>query len=436
MVHRVKAAAAALALLALAATTTPASANVLGIHTMIQDNNDVIRQLDQAAALCGRGGWVKQLMYVQDGSEWHFDPKWVQFTDGARKRHLNVVARLHYVPPGWRASADAFASKPKSDPDGTYNAYRDLIRGFVQRFNGRLHYAEIWNEPNIGLEWDWQASPEEFVRAMMAGYDGVKEADPTCQVLFPGLAPTGDNANGNMDNEVFLRRCFESSYLCPRDGRPFKDHFDILGNHSYALNHPVDYRDDKYSAIGYVWEWNICALFGKRPPVLITECGYLLGNREDTRYPAVTEENRATNIYRSFRDVWARDSRVLGAMPYYLHASEGWRGHESGFWWVQNDGTPTPQYNAVKALRPVLEDAPGNLLDPYGNAVRVFQEDGTDMADAVAILRVAFGVTPAETLEWRAVTRADVWPRDDPDERLTVEDALSVLQLIAGLETH
>ena len=65
----------AIALLALAS----ARANVLGIHTMVQDNAETAQQLDEAAELCGWGGWVKQLMYVQDGTEWAFDPKWRAF---------------------------------------------------------------------------------------------------------------------------------------------------------------------------------------------------------------------------------------------------------------------------------------------------------------------------------------------------------------------
>jgi hypothetical protein len=101
-----------LLLLAAIFALAPAHANVLGIHTMVQDNNETTQQLDEAAALCGWGGWVKQLMYVQDGTEWTFDPKWTDFVDGARQRHLNVVARLHYLPPSFRADPNNFASKP------------------------------------------------------------------------------------------------------------------------------------------------------------------------------------------------------------------------------------------------------------------------------------------------------------------------------------
>src|SRR5947209_8751191 len=102
-----------------AATLAPARANVLGIHTMVQDNNETTQQLDQSAELCGTGGWAKQLMYVQDGVQWTFDPKWTQFVDGARQRHLNVVARLHYLPPNFRADPNNFSSKPKNDTDGS-----------------------------------------------------------------------------------------------------------------------------------------------------------------------------------------------------------------------------------------------------------------------------------------------------------------------------
>lgn len=118
-------------------------ANALGIHTMVQDNGETISQLDLATELCGRGGWVKQLMYVQDGTEWSFDSKWTTFLDGARLRSLNAVARLHYLPPSYRANPSNFAGKPKLGVDGHYTAYKDLIRGFVSRSRGSLHYIEL-----------------------------------------------------------------------------------------------------------------------------------------------------------------------------------------------------------------------------------------------------------------------------------------------------
>jgi hypothetical protein len=408
-----------------------AHANILGIHTMIQDNGESTQQLDQAAELCGWGGWVKQLMYVQDGTNWGFDPKWTAFVDGARARHLNVVARLHYLPPFCRADAANFASKPKSDADGSFTSYKNLIRGFVSRFNGRLHYIEIWNEPNLGYEWNTYPNAEEFVKVMMAGYDGAKEADPACRVLFPGLAPTGGTAdNQNVNNLTFLRTCFQSTYKCPRDGRAFRDHFDILGNHSYALNHPATFKADKYSVYGYTWELNVCAEFGVAPPVLITECGYALGNRDDTSMPAVTEQSRANDMVIAFRDVWAKDPRVLGAMSYFLHAIE--RTSDQPFFWVRDDGTRTPQFVAVKALKPILSDFPGNLVNRYGNLRHDSAVDRVSVVDAVAIAQVAVSTSPSP--EPYLVTAADVAPSGAPDDMLTLADAVRVMRFASGLE--
>lgn len=418
-----------IALLALVAAG--ARANVLGIHTMIQDNGETTQQLDQAAELCGWGGWVKELMYVQDGTDWHFDQKWIDFVDAARQRHLNVVARLHYLPPGFRADPNNFSSKPKNDADGSFTSYKNLIRGFVARFSGRLHYVEIWNEPNLSYEWNTYPNAEEFVKVMMAGCDGAKEADPTCRVVFPGLAPTNGTAdNQNIDNLTFLRSCFQSTYTCPRDGKTFKDHFDILGNHSYALNHPAAYSADKYSIKGYLWELSICSQFGKSPKVLITECGYSLGNQDDGGYPAVTEESRASNMLSAFRNYWAADPRVLGAMPYFLHAAE--RTSDRPFFWVRDDGSRTPQFTSVKSTKPELTDVPGNLINRYGNLRRTSGFDGLNLADAIAVTRVAAGIDPAP--EPYQVTTADVAPADAPDGLITFADAVRVTRMIAGLD--
>lgn len=411
--------------------TCSAHANILGIHTMIQDNEESTQQLDQAAELCGWGGWVKQLMYVQDGTDWGFNSKWTEFVDGARARHLNVVARLHYLPPSYRADAGNFASKPKSDADGSFTSYKNLIQGFVSRFNGRLHYIEIWNEPNLGYEWNTYPNAEEFVKVMMAGYDGAKEADPACRVVYPGLAPTdGTPDNQNVDNLAFLRSCFQSDYKCPRDGKAFKDHFDILGNHSYALNHRATYKADKYSVYGYTWELSVCSEFGVTPPVLIVECGYALGNRDDGSIPAVTEESRANDMVIAFRDVWAKDKRVLGAMPYFLHAGE--RTPDQPFFWVRDDGTRTPQFDAVKALKRILSDIPGNLVNRYGNLRHDSAVDRVTVLDAVAIARVAASISPPP--EPCYVTAADVAPAGAPDDMLTLADAMRVMRFASGLE--
>ena len=415
----------------LALTGAGARANILGIHTMIQDNGESTQQLDQAAELCGWGGWVKQLMYVQDGTEWKFDTKWTPFVDGARQRHLNVVARLHYLPPSFRADPNNFASKPKSDADDSFTSYKNLIQGFVARFGGHLHYIEIWNEPNLGYEWNTFPDAEEFVKVMMAGYDGAQEADPACRVLFPGLAPTNGTAdNQNIDNLVFLRSCFQSTYTCPRDGKTFKDHFDILGNHSYSLNHPASYNADRYSIKGYLWELAVCNEFGKNPKVLITECGYALGNHDDGAYPAVTENSRASNMLLAFRDYWAADARVLGAMPYFLHSVE--RPSDRPFFWIRDDGSHTPQYDTVKGAGTILADVPGNLLNRYGNLRRTSGFDPLNVADAIAITRVAAGVDPAP--EPYQVTTADVAPAGAPDGVLTMADAIGVMRMLAGLD--
>lgn len=412
-------------------TATEARANVLGIHTMIQDNNESTQQLDQAAAMCGWGGWVKQLMYLQDGTEWGFYDKWIPFIDGARARHLNVVARIHYLPPSYRADPGNFSSKPRNDPDGSFTSYKNLMQSFVARFQGRLHFIEVWNEPNLSYEWNTYPNAAEFVKVMMAGYDGAKAADPTCEVLFPGLAPTDGTPDGqNINNLTFLASCFQSTYMCPRDGKPFKDHFDILGNHSYALNHPPTYKSDKYSVYGFTWELSICAQYGKTPKVLVTECGYALGDHSDTGYPAITEDLRASYMVTAFRDIWAKDTRVLGAMPYFLHAVE--RTSDQPFFWIRNDGSHTPQYDAVSALVPILADIPGNLVNRYGNLRRDSAVDKLDILDALAVARVAGGTDPVP--EWHKVVAADVAPPGAPDDKLTMNDAIRVLRMCAGLE--
>jgi hypothetical protein len=146
----------------------------------------------------------------------------------------------------------------------------------------------------------------------------------------------------------------------------------------------------------------------------------------------VTEQFRADNMVIAFRDVWAADKRVLGAMPYFLHAAE--RTSDRPFFWIRDDGTHTPQYDAVAALKTNLADQPGNLVNVFGNRPRNVLRDPLDMADTAAVLRAATAAADPSALEPYQVTTADVSPPDAPDGLLTMEDAVEILRTNAGLE--
>ena len=66
--------------------------------------------------------------------------------------------------------------------------WRDYVKAFCERYPG-IRYFELWNEPHLpGYSIFWQkSSPAQFAELLKAGYEGVKEADPSITVLMGGV---------------------------------------------------------------------------------------------------------------------------------------------------------------------------------------------------------------------------------------------------------
>lgn len=66
------------------------------------------------------------------------------------------------------------------------NAWANYVKATVKHFKGRIHYYEVWNEPDG--QWCWKHGPNavELARFTTDTAIACKEADPTCEVI--GLA--------------------------------------------------------------------------------------------------------------------------------------------------------------------------------------------------------------------------------------------------------
>jgi hypothetical protein len=83
------------------------------------------------------------------------------------------------------------------------NANPQLLQQYAgevaKHFKGRVGRYSIWNEPNLntflmGAQGNAKAGGRRYRDLYRHGYAGVKGADPTAQVMFGELAPTGDVA--------------------------------------------------------------------------------------------------------------------------------------------------------------------------------------------------------------------------------------------------
>ena len=82
-----------------------------------------------------------------------------------------------------------------ADGTGADAYWQTFVSALVNHAAGKIHTWEIWNEPNILIE--WTGTPAQMARMAQDAYNIIKTADPSAQVTTPtpGNDGTGQNIN-------------------------------------------------------------------------------------------------------------------------------------------------------------------------------------------------------------------------------------------------
>ena len=126
---------------------------------------------------------------------------------------LTLIARLE-APPQW--AHGGYADLGDLGPPAKFEDFADYVSAVVTHYKGRVHYYQIWNEPNTYPEWGNQrANPEDYARLLCLAYDRAKRIDPTVVILAAALAPTiaqdgGGYPGGGLNDLIFLQRMYRS----------------------------------------------------------------------------------------------------------------------------------------------------------------------------------------------------------------------------------
>ncbi len=157
--------------------------------------------------------------------------KYDRIVEACERYGLEIVARLDR-PPDWTRQDNTYKQRP---PDN-FEDYGDFVYTFVSRYKGRIHYIQIWNEPNIFPEWGNQpVNPEAYVELLKIAYRRAKEADPNVYVLSAPLAITLGQPHPEpgqwiaMSDLTFLERMYQAGA---------REYFDILSANAFGMDRP------------------------------------------------------------------------------------------------------------------------------------------------------------------------------------------------------
>jgi hypothetical protein len=328
-------------------------------------------------------GWVKQQVRwgFFEGNQGQMD--WSGYdavVEAADKRGLKVMLSV-LEGPKW--SRTYFDDTPEKAPPDDLSLYAEFLGRLVDRYRGRIHAIEVYNEQNLDREWDTAegVNAERYVEMLRLAYQVIKSRDPNIIVISGALSPTGLNCN-------------EPYPECPPTGRPiivddfvyfdqmiaagFLDYCDCVGAHHNGINMPpnvawdegyndptaqfrgpFDNPDHSWSFKSTLWTYHdrIVAA-GYNTPLCVTEFGWATSEGFDGHPPGMeyaldnTLEEQAQWDVEAFQ-LMRQWGFVRLAFLWNLNFSQlGWGPEDPNAPWAIIDfgGVARPAFGAIGAM--------------------------------------------------------------------------------------
>jgi uncharacterized protein YraI len=151
----------------------------------------------------------------------------------ANERDLKILARLSLDPDkqGFWAGAPPASGDAFAEYAGALAARYSCQPGAI----GCIQAYQIWNEPNLAREWGGKRpNPAEYVEFLGKAYRAIKAANPNAIVISAGMAPTGDNSDIAMPDDLFYDQMYQAM------GGSSDGYFDALGVHGAGYAAPPE----------------------------------------------------------------------------------------------------------------------------------------------------------------------------------------------------
>ena len=301
-------------------------------------------------------GWMMQMFSweeIEPRRDYYFDDKfktstWKKYddiVDLAERYGLRIIARIDR-PPAWARQDNRLPTAP---PDNLED-YASFIQTLVARYRGRIHYYQVWNEPNIWPEWgDRPVDPAGYVQMLKLAYTKAKEVDPDVVILSAPLAQTLEESSMNLSELKYLDAMYTAGA---------KGFFDILSANAYGFDAPPDAPADpsklNFARLKLLRE--VMERYGDDDtPVWFHEFGW---NASPQDFPPqkliwrrVSEQQQAEYTAQAIE--LARSWGWVGVLNVWYFRQVGDIGiNRSDYFFrmVDTDFTPRPVYHLVKAL--------------------------------------------------------------------------------------
>lgn len=284
--------------------------------------------------------------------------KYDNIVDLSEAYGLRIMARLE-APPSW-SRADGTDRGAFAPPDDDAD-FVDYAAAVVERYQGRIGFYQIWNEPNIYPEWgNRPVDPEAYTNLLCATYERIKAIDPDAVVISGAMAQTSELGTWNPDYEG--NNLMDTIYLQRMYAAGAQPCFDIMAVNNYMLwSGPTDQRmgQREINFSRPVWIRDVMVANGDaHKPIWISEMNSNAAPEGiPDRFGRVTLDQQARWAPLAF-DRIQREWPWVGVTSvwFFKRASDNER--EQPFYYfrlVEPDFTPLPVYESLAAYLTSLE---------------------------------------------------------------------------------
>ena len=263
----------------------------IAVHGVVSDADYTMGQVESLGL-----GWVKQQVRWAhfEGNPGQMDWSgydWV--VDAANRRGIKVMLSVVDAP-HW--SRTYFDDNVEGAPPDDLALFADFLGRMVDRYRGRIHAIEVWNEQNLDREWDTAegVSPERYVEMLRLAYQVIKSRDPNIIVISGALSPVGATA-ADPNNPARVVYMDDFDYFNQMIAVGFLNYCDCVGAHHNGINMPpsvawdegyddptaqfrgpFDNPDHSWSFKSTLWGYHdrIVASGSDNKPLCVTEFGW------------------------------------------------------------------------------------------------------------------------------------------------------------------
>ncbi|OQY21724.1 MAG: hypothetical protein B6I35_07765 [Anaerolineaceae bacterium 4572_32.2] len=241
-------------------------------------------------------GWLKQQMRWEDVERQPGQLEWGMYDliiDSANQRGIKVMLSVVDAP-DWTHTSYVDENPQGAPPDNLAD-YANFLGMVVDRYRGRIHAIEVWNEQNLDREWDTSegVKAERYIEMLKLAYQSIKSRDPNIIVISGALSPVGATATDpNNSNRIIYMDDF--AYFEQLVTAGLLDHCDCVGAHHNGINMPpniawdegyddptaqfrgpFDNPDHSWSFKSTLWGYHDrIVTAGRNNPLCITEFGW------------------------------------------------------------------------------------------------------------------------------------------------------------------